>query len=477
MQRSLVIALSLLSTGCMVGPRYSRPAVITPPGFVNAAEASAVLPLETLWWKTFHDAELDSLIARGIGANLDLEQASARVAQARASAGVARSQLAPDSNLTGGATRDRQRFFTGIRPNGSPELRAVNFKDFVANFDASWEIDLWGRIRSRYHAALYDLAAQEQDRRDVLILLLSEIGRNYAELRGAQLRLDIAARNQRDESNIVSLTEIRAAAGLATERDVSQAKAALASLEATIPPLQSSFLVSLHRLGVLLGLQPEALRSELSVVAALPEAVNPVGTGVPSALLERRPDIRRAEAQLQAATARIGVAKADYFPRITIKASGGRDANQFQDLSLGASSIFGIGPSFSVPLFNAGRIRSNVRLERARAQEAGTKFRASVLNALEESENALARLAQEQSRAAKLQIEVDQEKTVLLLSQVQYKAGLVDFTTVLTAERDLQTAEDQIAQSRVAQTTNLIAVYKALGGGWEISASAPATKP
>jgi outer membrane protein TolC len=192
--------------------------------------------------------------------------------------------------------------------------------------------------------------------------------------------------------------------------------------------------------------------------------------------LERRPDIRRAEAQVRAADLRIGVAKADYFPRFTLIASGGRDGQQLRDLAFGSTNIFGVGPSVSVPLFNAGSIRSNVELQRGKAAEAESRYRGLILNALQETEDALSRLARERERLSQLESEAVEQQTALHLSQVQYKAGIADFTTVLTSERDLHAVEDETAQSRVNVTTDMIALYKALGGGWEIAPAAPSRK-
>jgi NodT family efflux transporter outer membrane factor (OMF) lipoprotein len=428
---------------------------------------SATSAPEQAWWKNFNDAELNALVDRAVAANLDLKQADARVRQARATAGVAFAPLLPQSTLTTSANRDRSRFFTGVDANGSPLLRPINYNDFKFEFDASWELDLWGRVRNGYRASLEDLAAQEQDRRDVLVTLLAEIARNYTELRGTQLRLQIAKKDQADEQDIVHLTEVLAKAGLSTERDVAQAKAALAALNATVPTLEASAEVSVHRLSVLTGQPPNTLRAELDAAAPLPEASQSIATGLPSQLLERRPDIRRAEAQVRAADLRIGVAKADYFPRFTLIASGGRDGQQLHDLAFGSTNIFGVGPSVSVPLFNAGSVRSNVELHR---------YRGLVLNALQETEDALSRLTCERERLSQLESEASEQQTALHLSQVQYKAGLVDFTTVLTSERDLHVVEDETAQSRVNVTTDMIALYKALGGGWEIAPAAPSRK-
>ncbi len=467
----------LLLSGCLAGPRLQRPPMNLPTTFASAPSLSqsATAP-EQAWWKNFNDAELNALVDRAVAANLDLKQADARVRQARATAGVAFAPLLPQSTLTTSANRDRSRFFTGVDANGSPLLRPINYNDFKFEFDASWELDLWGRVRNGYRASLEDLAAQEQDRRDVLVTLLAEIARNYTELRGTQLRLQIAKKDQADEQDIVHLTEVLAKAGLSTERDVAQAKAALAALNATVPTLEASAEVSVHRLSVLTGQPPNTLRAELDAAAPLPEASQSIATGLPSQLLERRPDIRRAEAQVRAADLRIGVAKADYFPRFTLIASGGRDGQQLHDLAFGSTNIFGVGPSVSVPLFNAGSVRSNVELQRGKAAEAENRYRGLVLNALQETEDALSRLTCERERLSQLESEASEQQTALHLSQVQYKAGLVDFTTVLTSERDLHVVEDETAQSRVNVTTDMIALYKALGGGWEIAPAAPSRK-
>jgi NodT family efflux transporter outer membrane factor (OMF) lipoprotein len=286
-------------------------------------------------------------------------------------------------------------------------------------------------------------------------------------LRGAQLQLDIANRNVTVAEDDLKLTRDLAQAGQATQRDVAQAEAQLESTRAQIPQLNAAIEVSIHRLSVLTGLQPGALDSELSSGAPLPVLPPDVPAGLPSDLLIRRPDIQSAEAQLWAATARVGVAKADYFPTFTLLGSAGRQAAQLHDLTLGLGNFFAAGPSISVPVFTGGRIRSNVAVQNARVKQAFDAYQQTVLTSLEETENALVNYAEEQSRRDHLEATVRASQDALTLATDQYRAGLTDFLTVLDSERTLFANQDLLAQSQTALVVDLVALYKALGGGWQ----------
>ena len=256
---------------------------------------------------------------------------------------------------------------------------------------------------------------------------------------------------------------------MATELDVSRAAAQLESTKSVVPSLISGIDVSIHRLSVLLGEEPGALRSELEKTSPIPSAGPEVDVGLPSDLLKRRPDIRRSEAQLAAATARIGEAKADLFPRFVLTGTAGRQAAQLHDLTLGAGNFFSIGPvgpGISLPLFTGGRIRSNIAVQSSRQREAVIGYQSTVLNALEEVENALVSYSQEQERRDRLNDAVAHSQLAVDLATEQYKAGLVDFLSVLDAQRDLYANEDQLVQSQTSVTTNLVGLYRALGGGW-----------
>jgi NodT family efflux transporter outer membrane factor (OMF) lipoprotein len=264
---------------------------------------------------------------------------------------------------------------------------------------------------------------------------------------------------------------------LATELDVSRAAAQLESTKAVVPTLLSGIDISIHRLSILLGEEPGALRRELENASPIPAAAPDVEIGLPSDLLKRRPDIRRSEAQLAAATARIGEAKADLFPHFVLTGAAGRQASQLHDVTLGAGNFFSVGPGISLPLFTGGRIRSNIAVQDARQREALISYRSSVLNALEEVQNALVNYAQEQERRDRLNEAALQSQLAVDLATEQYKAGLTDFLAVLDAQRELYADEDQAVQSQTSIATNVIALYRALGGGWNVGPVVAATKP
>ena len=316
-------------------------------------------------------------------------------------------------------------------------------------------------------AANADVAAAREARRDVLVAVLGEVGRTYAELRGFQFRLDIAQKNIATQQDTLDLTKSRATAGLATELDVARAAAQLETTRSVVPSLQSGIEISIHRLSVLLGQEPSALRAEVSLTAPVPMIPPEVPVGLRSELLERRPDVRQAEAQIAAATARVGEAKAEWFPRFTLFGSAGRQASQLHEITLGMGNFFSAGPAVSLPIFTGARIRSNIRVQDARLQQVVIGYRSTVLSALEETENALVNYSEEQSRRERLENAVKSNEEAVRLSSELYKAGLTDFLSVLDAQRELYANEDLLAQSRAAQAVNLIALYKALGGGWQ----------
>lgn len=477
--RVLATAIATLSlTACTVGPNYRRPLVVTPPQWAasQARGTQSVTIDADRWWQSFQDAELDSLIQRAVAANYDLALATARVEEARGSLGVVRASLSPQVNAGASVTRDRQVGAGLLQQPGGVSVRQFPFEanDFQGDASLSWELDLFGRIRRSTEAARADVLASEEDRRNVLVALLGDVGRYYANLRGNQLRLEIAEKNIAIAVDTVDLTRQRVKAGLATDRDVAQAEAQFEAVRAQVPAIDTSIQLSVHRLGVLLGEQPGAI-AELVKHAPIPEVHRPVPTGLPSDLLERRPDIRRAEAQLAAATARVGEARADYFPRFTLLGAVGRQATQLHDLTLGLGNYFSFGPSVSLPVFTGGRIRSNVAIQDARVKEALAAYHAAILTAFEETENALVSFGNEQDRRDRLAATVHADETAFELANVQYTAGLTDFLTVLDAQREMYANQDLLAQSQTQVATNLIGLYKALGGGWTVSQSGQAS--
>lgn len=470
----ILIASCLFLSACAVGPNYRRPVTSVPPQWTAPATTgtrAGVEPAEDEWWKSFNDQELDSLIHRTAASNYDLKLSLARVQEARAAAGIARSSLYPQVAAGVSAERVRQNG-VGLVPSAqSPRsVRSQTFpyeiNDYQGRFDASWELDVFGRIRRQVQAASAEVHAADEDHRNLLITVFGDVGRYYAELRGDQLRLAIANKNVAVAEDELKLTRDLAQAGQVTQRDVAQAEAQLESVRAQIPQLNSAIETSIHRLSVLTGQQPGALENQLGAQSVLPVLPPDVPVGLPSDLLTRRPDIKSAEAQLAAATARVGVAKADYFPTFTLFGTAGRQAAQLHDLTLGLGNFFAAGPSVSVPVFTGGRIRANVAAQNARVKEAEALYQKAVLTSLEETENALTGYAEEQSRRDHLQATVRASQDALDLANTQYRAGLADFLTVLDSERTLFQNQDLLAQSQTALAIDLVALYKALGGGW-----------
>ena len=465
--------------GCTVGPNFHRPQAVISPQWTAPAAAGVsdgVEPQTDLWWKSFKDEKLDSLIERAIASNYDLKLATARVDEARAERGVAKSDYYPQISTDVSATRNRLYDVAPLPTSSggiSPRPVSLDINNFQGSFDASWELDIFGRIRREVEASKADLAASEQDRRNVLVTLLGDVARYYADLRGYQARLTIAEQNIVIDEDAVSLTRDLSQGGQATGLDVAQAEAQLESVRAQVPVFKSNIAAALHRLSVLIGQQPGALDAELAGRAPILVVPPDIPVGLPSDLLQRRPDIQLTEAQLAAATARVGEAKAEYFPRFTLIGTAGRQASQLHDLTLGLGNNFSVGPSISLPVFTGGRIRANVAIQDARMKQAAITYQSTLLVALEETENALVSYATEQDRRDRLEAAVNANRTALELANAQYKAGLSDFLTVLQSERDLDTTQDLLAQSQSAISTDVVALYKALGGGWQISPQAP----
>lgn len=469
-----VILSCFLTSGCAVGAnaRHAQPNVPAQWSASAAKGTQSGSAPESDWWKSFNDSELNSLIARAAEANYEVKVSVARLEEARAAIGIAKSSFYPQINAGVSAERVRQ-IGVGLVPStqNSASLQARVFpyeiNNYQGRFDAAWELDVFGRIRRETEAARADFRASEQDRRNVLISVFGDVGRYYAELRGLQLRFDIANKNVQVTEDELKLTRDLAQAGQVTQRDVAQAEAQLESLQAQIPQLNAGIEASIHRLSVLTGQAPEALEKELTTQSPLPVLPPEIPVGLPSDLLTRRPDIQSAEAQVEAATARVGVAKADYFPTFTLFGTAGRQAAQLRQLTLGLGNFFAAGPSISVPVFTGGRIRSNVAVQNARVKQAEATYQKTILNSLEETENSLVNYADEQARRDHLDATVRASQDALNLANDQYRAGLADFLTVLDSERTLFANQDSLAQSRTALVVDLVALYKALGGGWQ----------
>jgi NodT family efflux transporter outer membrane factor (OMF) lipoprotein len=463
---ALSALLPLMIVGCTVGPDYQRPTLTTPAQWSEALAGgeSARPGAETAWWRTFHDPELDSLIDRATKANLDLKVAEARVREARAQRGAVAAATSPTVDANGSIVRQR------ASANGDvpiPPSIGQPFNVFQGGFDASWELDAFGGTHRQIEAADADLAAAEAGRRGALVSLLGEVARNYIETRATQRRLAIAQENIQAQQDGLRLSEERYQKGLTSELDVQQATTLLAQTQAEVPALESALKVSIHHLGILLAQPPGALLAELSTTQPIPTAPPEVPVGLPSDLLLRRPDVQLAERQLAAQTARIGVATADLFPKFYLTGTAGQQSIAGGEFFNVASRFWSIGPSAQWRIFDAGQIRANIHVQNARQEEALAAYEKVALTAFEDVENSLVAHANEQVRRSSLEQAVASSRQSQVFANQRYGAGLANFLEVLEAERSVLQTEDQLAQSDEAVAVNLIALYKALGGGWE----------
>jgi NodT family efflux transporter outer membrane factor (OMF) lipoprotein len=471
----LVALLSVLH-GCALGPRYRAPKLDIPVKWSeisNGTVPSGAVDLSD-WWTAFHDPVLYSLVTRAIHSNLDLRIAEARIREARAARGIVAADRLPSIDASASATRsERSESLPPFRTRAAGGGGAGNaFGDriqdlFQAGFDASWEIDVFGGIRRGVEAASADVEAVVEDRRDVLVTLLAEVSRNYVELRGNQIRKEILKKNLMVQRDTLILTKVRFAAGLASDLDVARAAALVSTTQAHAPVLETAARQAIHRIGVLLGEHPGSLIQELTKEGPIPLHPPDVPMGLPSDLLRRRPDIRRAERELAAATARIGVAMADLFPRFSLTGSFGRRSDAFGDLTAGAARFWGFGPDIRWPIFAGGRIRANVQAQDARREQALAVYERTVLTSMEEVENSLVAYSQERERRLSLNSAFEANRNAVDLASSRYSGGLEDFLTVLDAQRLLYASQDTLAQSEQAVAVNVIGLYKALGGGWE----------
>jgi multidrug efflux system outer membrane protein len=475
---SLVLGLLVL-TGCAVGPNYHQPEISMPRQWAEPLAGGETNSAATVaaWWKNFNDPELNSLIDRAAQSNFDVRVAQARVREARAEYGIAIGNLWPTVNASGSYMQQRQSQNQPIIGSFPVPSSAFENNVYEAGFDASWEIDVFGGKRRAMESAKAQVAAAEYDRRATLLTLFGDVTRTYLDVRGDQRQLAITKENIVAQEQSLAITEDRYTNGLTSELDVQQATTLLATTRAEVPALESSLQASIHQLGVLLGQPPETLLAELSRSTPIPLAPPVVPVGLPSALLERRPDVQQAERQLAAATANIGVAKADLFPKFYLTGLAGFQSISASDFFNPSSRVWSIGPTVQWRIFDAGRVRSNIRVQNARQEEALATYQQTVLNAFDDVENALVAYAKEQTRRRELQDAVTSSRASLELAQKLYRNGLTDFLNVLDAERSLYQSQGALVQSDQAVSTDVVALYKSLGGGWEaqsVSVSATA---
>jgi multidrug efflux system outer membrane protein len=457
------IALAAIVAGCAVGRNYHRPETPVDAHFANAgepglAEGDAV----ERYWTGFADPLLDGLVDEALAHNNDLGAAEANLQAARAARRLAGFDQYPTVTFAGSYTHNlysRQQLPQFDR-------RHREFDSAQSDFDGLWELDLFGRVRRNVEAARADVGASTATLQDARVSVIAEVARDYFILRGLQDQLALTERNAQNQLSTVKLTQTRLEAGRGNELDTSRAEAQWQTTLASIPTLQASIATTTYRLSVLTGRQPTALGERLSPLAPAPPlpALNAIGT--PEQLLRRRPDVRVAERQLAGATARIGVAMGDLFPKVTIVGDVGYWAPTFGDFGKGDARFFSVGPSISWAAFDLGRVRARISSAKAQTDAAFAAYEGAVLNALEDTEGTLITYGRSQSRREALRVAAAASDKAANLAHKRFEGGLIDFLEVLDAERTALSAELLLSQSRTDVATSLIAVYKALGAGW-----------
>jgi len=489
--KTMAFALVLAScvSGCNVGPNFAPPDSGLPSGrFPSATIATSSKeaapsgatsrPPDPKWWKLFRDPALTRLEERVAEANLDVRTATIKIAESRAQLGVTAAAELPQVDGTGKYQRElySQNGIAslvpqllgatgGAAPKSIPAIQPID--EYTTGFDASWELDLWGRVRRQIEAASAQIEASEDQRRQTLVSTLAEVASDYVRLRGAQALVDIANENVKTEQGLVDLTQALQEKGLTTGLDVENARAQLDSVRAQIPGFEQQESQAINALSLLLDLPPDGLRKELAGVRPVPPTPRRVAIGIPFELARRRPDIRQAEDNLHAQTADIGVAVASFFPTVSLTGTVELDALQFNKLFQASSLQYMAGPTITLPIFEGGRLKSMLQLSEANQQEAAIAYHKAVLQAWHDVANALVAFRTDQQKRSRYASEVGHAQTALDLARARYNDGVADFTTVLNSAQMVLSAQQQLLQSTVSVSTDLVQLYKALGGGWE----------
>ncbi|MCA8981763.1 MAG: efflux transporter outer membrane subunit [Planctomycetes bacterium] len=468
---SLYAALLTLpfASACRVGPQYREPELQLPDQWHQAVseELAAESGDFRTWWTVFGDPTLDALIDRAAAGNLNLEIAAARVREARALRRIVKADRVPTVDLTGEAGR------TKLSDSVDPFARGA-YDSYRLDFQASWELDVWGRVRSSVDAAGADIQATEEALRDLLVLLYAEVAINYVDLRTYQARLRFAEGNVAAQESTLKLVNDRFDAQLVPALDIRQAEMNLARTQSLLPTLHQNSARAAHRIAVLLGSEPGAVYELLEQTGAIPASDAAVQVGIPAEVLRRRPDIRQAERALAAQTARIGVAEANLYPQFALTGRFGWDALNGSDLFTSGTQAWGISIPFRWNLFDRGRIKGDIAAQEARADALQAGYEQTVLLALEEVENSMVSLTTERDRVGYLQASADAAQQAVELVRELYNAGLKDFQPVLDSERTLAEQQDALASSQGLVARELIGLYTALGGGWDPEADVEA---
>lgn len=475
--RNMGFGTCLLSlTACAVGPAFEPPTTTAPATYGSMPGiASDRLP-DPAWWHEFNDAQLDQLEARTQTGNLDLQSGLLRIAVARFQVQTARARGLPSLNATASVNREQLGLAGILKAQGgggafNPALvtaltSPINL--FQLGFDASWELDLFGKVSRSVEAARAQSDEAVETRNDMMVSLEAEVAQTYLQMRGAQLLRSISDGLIADQQQITDLITNRQAHGLAEQADVESASAQLANLRAGLPLYEQNIALSRHALAVLVGQSPEALDDEFALAAPLPDRPQMIPVGLPSTLARRRPDVRQAEAALHAATAEVGVSIASLYPDVSLSGTVGLRNVSARYLFDWASKFYSAGPAVSLPIFHGGAGVANIKVAKAVAGEAAIAYRKTVLTALQEVEDALVSLDQDRLRLDALRDTVAANQRSYDLVAHAYKAGLASYISVLTQQLQTNEAKQQLAQASLSELTDLVKLYKSLGGGWQI---------
>lgn len=455
----IALAGAVALAGCAVGPDYHRPSTAMPAKFASASGIAATNgPLELMWWRSFNDPLLDRLVTQASTNNHDLRRAQARLREARALWTEARFNFAP----TVRNENSYQSYQLSKEVAGTRDRRGELYR---AGFDATWELDLWGRVRRDVEAARATVESVTATRDDVLVAVQAEVAASYIQLRGAQAHLDVATRNATNQAQTMLLAEQLRDGGQGTQLDVARARSLLNETLASIPPLETEVQRALHRISVLCGLPPASLQSELGAAGKFPETPAGLVLSEPGEWLRHRPDVRAAERSLAATTARIGVEVADLFPRVTFDGRIALEAGSFPGLTSPGSDAYSFGPRISWAAFDLGRVRQRIKAADARAESALATYEQTVLLALEETENSLVALSRDRQRLVYLSEAEKAGAEATTLARQRYRDGIADYLSVLDTERTLLNLQEQLVTTQTLTAIRLVAVYKAFASG------------
>ncbi len=461
-------------TGCTVGPDYESPEIreTTKRSALNGESVPSRTvegAVDILWWKSFRDLQLSSLVERLVAQNLDLETAAERVIQSMAQRRVAASQGLPQIDGQSSSTYNRQ------SPNGTLSLLVprpgapLDYTLFRDGLTSSWQLDLFGRVRRAVEAADAATLAAVENRHGVALAAVAELAQGYMQLRGTQNRRGIAKRNLRLAEENVERVNKRFSDGVATTLDLAQARAQQATIAATLPPLRAQEAEFINVIGLLLGHAPRALEAELRRSQILPRVPRKVPVGLPGTLVRRRPDVREAEARLHEATAQTGVAVASFYPDVTLNGAVGVESLHLTNLFSPTSTTFALGPSISIPIFEGGRLRGTLALRESREREAAITFQKIVLRAWKEVDDAITAYREAQLRRGHVARSVTENQAALQAARQRYSEGAIDFLNVISAQAQLLQSENDLADSDTQIATYLVNLYRALGGGWQVA--------